>query len=170
MIGTLIGAGLSVASSIIGGAASAKANREAEKEMQAQKARNDAWYNRRYNEDYLDTAAGQNIMREAKDFADRNWKKQQGAAAVGGGTDASVALAKEQGNRLVGDTLANVQAQDVRRKENVDNIHQNMENTYSQAQVNLAQQRANNIAQVASSASDAMLQGGTSYDSFKEKK
>lgn len=166
LIGTLVGAGLSVASSVIGGMASAKANAKAEQEMKAQNARNNAWYNRRYNEDYLDTAAGQNLVRQAREYADKNWKRQQGAQAVGGGTDAATAMAKEAGNRMIGDTMANIASADVQRKDNVDRIHQQQENAYSQQQVALAQQKANNIAQVASGTSDAMMNAGSAYDTY----
>lgn len=165
-VGTAIGAGLSVASSIIGGIQSANANAKAEAEMKAQNARNEAWYNRRYNEDYADTAAGQNLMRQAKDYANENWKKAHGAAAVGGGTDAAVAMAKEAGNRMVGNTLGNMAAADTQRKMNVDNIHHQQQNTYSNQQVALAQNRANNISQVASGASNALLQAGAAYDQY----
>lgn len=169
IIGSLIGAGLGVASSIIGGMASRNANKKAEAELRAQNARNEAWYQRRYNEDYADTAAGQNLIRQAKDYANNNWKKAQGAAAVGGGTDASVALAKEGGNKVVGDTLANIAAQDTARKANVDAQHNQMQQNYSNQQVNLAQQRANSIAQVAGSTSDALMAAGSAFDGGSSK-
>lgn len=166
IIPALIGAAVSVGSSVYGGIKSAQANRKAEAEMKAQNARNNAWYTRRYNEDYADTAAGQNLIRQAKDYANQNWKKAQGASAVGGGTDAATALAKEAGNKVVGDTLANISAQDTARKMNVDNIHHNDEKTYSAQQVALSQQKANNIAQVAGQTSDALMNAGIAFDGF----
>lgn len=170
ILGTLIGAGLSVASSVIGGIKSAQQNKKAEQEMKANHARQNAWYNRRYNEDYLDTAAGQSLMTRAKEYADQNWKRQQGAAAIGGGTDASTAMAKEAGNKMMADTMSNIASADVHRKTQVDNMHENMENQYSQSMVNLAQQRANNIAQVAGSASDAMMNAGVAFDGSSAEK
>lgn len=163
-IGTAIGAGLSVASSVIGGIASAKATKRAEDEAKAQNARNNAWYTRRYNEDYLDTAAGQNLMRQAKEYADRNWKRQQGAQAVGGGTDAATAMAKEAGNKMIGDTVANIASADVQRKDNVDRIHLQQENAYSQQKQNFAMQNAQNVANVAGATSDALMQAGSAWD------
>ena len=122
-----IGAGVGLASSLIGGAKAAEAAREAEKKQKAQEARENAWYTRRYNEDYLDTAAGQNLVRRAKDYARENWKKAAGAQAVAGGTDAATAMAKEAGNRMVGDTIANIAAADSQRKANVDAQHRQAE-------------------------------------------
>lgn len=170
IVGTLIGAGLSVASSVIGGLKSAQQNKKAEQEMKANHARQNAWYNRRYNEDYLDTAAGQSLMTRAKEYADQNWKRQQGAAAIGGGTDASTAMAKEAGNKMMADTMSNIASADVQRKQNVDNIHENMENQYSQGMVNLSQQRANNISQVASATSDALMKAGVAFDGSSAEK
>ena len=164
MIGSIIGAGLGLATSAIGGALSASQNAKAEEEMRKQKGRNDAWYDRRYNEDYADTAAGQNMMRIAQDYARENWKKAHGASVVGGASESASALAKEQGNKLVGDTLANMSAQDTARKMNVDNIHQQQENNYSAQQVALAQQKAKNTADVASAASDALFQAGSAFE------
>lgn len=169
LIGSLIGAGLGVASSIIGGIASSRANARAEAEMLAQNARNEAWYQRRYNEDYADTAAGQNLIRQAKDYARENWKKAQGAAAVGGGTDAATAMAKEAGNKVIGNTLGNMAAQDTARKTNVDNIHNQQQQTHTAQQVALAQQRANSISQVAGSASSALMAAGTAFDGANAK-
>ncbi|MBQ7509676.1 MAG: hypothetical protein IJT53_02030, partial [Prevotella sp.] len=54
-------AGASLATSIFGGIQSAKAQREAQRRQAEEKAKNDAWYSRRYNEHTIDTAAGQNM-------------------------------------------------------------------------------------------------------------
>lgn len=164
ILGTIAGTALALGSSIFGGVQSAKKNREAKAELDAQNAKDNAWYTRRYNEDYADTAAGQNLIRQAKDYAAQNWKKSQGAAAVGGGTDAAVAMAKEAGNKMVGDTVANIAAQDVARKTNVDNIHHQDEKNYSNAKIGIAQQEAQNISQVAGATSDALMKAGIAFD------
>ena len=84
-IGAAIGAIGGIASSLIGGSAASDAAREARRERERAEAKEQAWYNRRYNEDYLDTAAGQNLVRRAKEYAKENWKKAAGAQAVAGG-------------------------------------------------------------------------------------
>lgn len=113
----------SVASSIIGGAKSRKAAQKAQRENAYRKNAEKAWYEKEYNTDYLDTKAGQNLMRKAQDVQDRYVKKAQGAAAVTGGTDASVATAKEQANRVMGDTFADIASQDTSRKQKVADKH-----------------------------------------------
>lgn len=166
LIGTAIGTGLGVASSIIGGVMSKRKNDAAEARIDAQNAKNEAWYNRRYNENYADTAAGQALISQAKEYARDNWKKAQGASAVGGGTDAATALAKEGGNKVMTNTLRNLASADTQRKDNIDRIHLNQEQNYTNQKVALAQQNANNIAQVASAASDAMFKAGSAFDGF----
>ena len=150
-------AGASLVSSLFGGAKAAKERRRAERRQRAQEAEEKTWYNRRYNEDYLDTAAGQNLVRRAKEFAKENWKKAQGAAAVGGGTEAGTAMAKEAGNKMVGDTMANIAANDVQRKDRVDDMHRQAQSQFSQMDMQRHEANAQNITNATQNASNAML-------------
>ncbi len=167
-IGAAIGLAGSVLSSVIGGAASKKANKEAEERQRRQEAVENGNYLRKYNQDYADTAAGQNLIRRAKDMARDNWRKAAGAQAVAGGTDAATAQAKEAGSKMVGDTLANVAATDQGRKERADELHQQAQDKFAQMDMARSQQRANNIASVAGAASNAMMQAvGGAVDGAK---
>lgn len=157
-LGYVLG-GLSLASSIFGGAQAAEAQRKAEKMQAAEKAKNDAWYNRKYNEHTIDTAAGRNIMRIAREEARKNWKKAAGAAAVTGSTESSVAMQKEAGNRMIGDAIANIEAKDVARKDNIDATYRQRSSQLAQQDMILAQQRAENISRVASGVSNALMTG-----------
>jgi len=163
-IATAIGAGASLLSSFIGGSKAAKAEREAMRIQKRREAAENAWYNRRYNEDYVDTAAGQNLVRRAKDFARENWKKAQGAAKVGGQTEAATAMAKEAGNKMVGDTIANIAAQDTARKARVDDIHQQAQDKFAQMDIQREHQRAANITNAAQNASNAIMAVGAAAD------
>ena len=163
----LAGAAIGLASSLIGGAKAADAAREAKREQRRAEARENAWYNRRYNEDYLDTAAGQNLLRKAKDFANSQWKKAEGARAVGGGTEASAAMAKEAGNKMVGDSVANIAANDQARKAQVDNMHRNAQDRFTQMNMNRELNRAQNITTASQNASNAILSATAAIDSAK---
>lgn len=156
-IAAAIGAVGSIASSLIGGARASEASRDAERRQREMEAREMAWYNRRYNEDYVDTAAGQNLVRRAKEYAKENWKKAAGAQAVAGGTDAATAIAKEAGNKMVGDTIANIAATDQQRKAQVDNMHRTAEQGFAQMDMNREMQRAQNITTAAQNASNAIM-------------
>ena len=159
-----LGAGVGLATSLIGGAKAAEAAREAERKQRMAEAREEAWYNRRYNEDYVDTSAGQNLVRRAKEYAKENWKKAAGAQAVAGGTDAATAIAKEQGNKMVGDTIANIAATDQARKDNVDNMHRSAQEKFSQMDMAREQQRAQNITNAAQGASNAIMSAAAAVD------
>ena len=163
----LIPAALSVASSLIGGHKAAQAAREAKKEQEMGRARNNAWYLRRYNENYLDTNAGQDLLRTAQDAANKYWKKEQGAKAVGGGTDASAAQAKEAGVRMVGDTIAKISANDQANKARVDAIHHQDENRETQMNMQRELTRSQNITNAAQNMSNAMMQVAGAIDGAK---
>ena len=163
-IATAIGAGLSLASSLWGGHKASQATRKANSMIAAEKSANDVWFRRRYNEHYLDTSAGQNLMRQAREYADKNWKRAQGASKVGGATDEASALAKEAGNKVISDTVSNIAAQDTARKASVDAQHRSMQHQLTQQQVGIEQNRAAQITNAAQNASNALLQAGTYID------
>ena len=152
---------LGVGSSILGGVSSANAARRAERLRQEQDAKNAAWFNRKYNESYIDTAAGRNAIRQAQDFAKRQTQRAEGAAAVAGGTDAAVAQAKEGANKMIGDTIGNLAAQDTARKENAEATYQQQQEQSTAQQMANQQMKANAIAQAAQGASNALIQGAS---------
>ena len=163
-IATAIGVVGGLASSLIGGAKASEAARAAERRQRAQEAKENAWYTRRYNEDYADTAAGQNLVRRAKEFAKENWRKAAGAQAVAGGTAAATQMAKDAGNKMVGDTIANIAATDQQRKSHVDDLHRQAEAQFAQMDMNRELQRAQNITNAAQSASNAIMSAGAAVD------
>ena len=163
-VATALGVAGGLLSSFIGGSSASRAAKEAERRQRAQEAKEQAWYNRRYNEDYLDTAAGQNLVRRARQMYDKNIKRAQGAAAVSGGTDASVQMAKDSANQAMGDTIANIAASDQSRKSQVDAMHRQAEAQFAQQDMNREMQRAQNITNAAQAASNAMMSVGSAVD------
>lgn len=161
---TAIGAAAGLASSLIGGSKASSAARAAERRQREQEAKENSWYNRRYYEDYVDTAAGQNLVRRAKDYARENWKRAAGAQAVAGGTEASSAAAKEAGNKMVGDTIGNIAATDQARKAQVDAQHRAAEAQFAQMDMNREMQRAQNITNAAGAASNAIMSTAGAID------
>ena len=155
----LAGLAASVASSILGGVSSANAAKKAEQMRIAQDARNEALFNRRYNQSYLDSAAGRNAIRQATDYAKTITKRAEGAAAVTGGTDAAVAQAKESANKMIGDTMGNLAAQDTARQAQAEETFARQQEQSTAQQMANQQQRANAIAQASAGASNALIQG-----------
>lgn len=152
----------SALSSIFGGASASKAAKRARRELRYRKNEEKAWYDKEYNTDYLDTKAGQNLMRKAQEVQDKYIKRADGAAAVGGGTDASVAMAKEQANKAMGDTIANVAAQDTARKQHVADQHMSNINNMSQQAQAIEQSKAEATSQAAQNMSNALASAAVS--------
>lgn len=149
-----------VASSLFGANKAKKAARRAQAENTYRTNAEKAWYDKNYNTDYLDTKAGQNLMRRAKEVQDEYVRKADGAAAVGGGTAASVAMAKEAANKAMGDTIANVAAQDTDRKQHVEDAHLQNTQQLSRERQQIEQQKAQATSDAAQNASNAMFNFG----------
>lgn len=149
----------SLVSSFFGSSASKEAAERARQEQLREKARLEAERLRKTNEDYLDTAAGQNALRVAREEADKVWKRAEGAKAVAGGTDAAAAMAKEAGNKMLGDTIANIAANDTQRKDNIDASYRQEISRVNQGIMQSEMAKAQATAQAAGAASNALMQG-----------
>lgn len=169
-VASAISGAVGLASSLFGGISASKAAKEAERRQRQAEEKENAWYARRYNQDYVDTAAGQNLVRRATDYARENWRKARGAQAVGGGTDAATAIAKEAGNKMMGDTIADIAAQDTARKDRVDDMHRQAEQKFMQMDVDRANQKAQNITQAAQQASNAIMSIGSAVEQANAQK
>lgn len=150
----------SVASSLFGANKAKKAARKAQKENTYRSNAEKAWYDREYNTDYLDTKAGQNLMRRAQEVQNEYIRKADGAAAVGGGTAASVAMAKEAANKTIGDTVANIAAQDTSRKQHVADAHLQNTQQLSRERQQVEQQKAQATSDAAQNMSNALMSAG----------
>lgn len=147
----------SAASSIIGGATAKKAAKKAARENAYRTNAEDAWYRREYNTDYIDTKAGQNLLRKAQDIQDKYIKKAQGSAAVTGGTEASVAAAKESANKVMGDTIADIASSDTSRKKQVADKHIDNVRELSQERQVIEQSKAEATSNAAQNMSNALM-------------
>ena len=163
-ITTAIGVGASLASSFFGGMEASKAAKRAESRQRGREAEEAAWYGRKYNEQYVDTAAGQNLVRRAKEFAEDNTRRAAGAQAVAGGTDAATQMAKDAGNKMMGDTIANIAATDAERRAQADLLHRQAQESFAQQDINREMGRAQNITQAAQGASNAIMQGANAFE------
>lgn len=151
---------LGVGSSLFGANKAKKAARRAQAENQYRTNAEKAWYDKNYNTDYLDTKAGSNLLRRAQEVQNEYIRKADGAAAVGGGTAASVAQAKESANKALGDTIANIAAQDTSRKQHVEDAHLANTQQLSRERQQIEQQKAQATSDAAQNASNALFNFG----------
>ena len=154
-----IGAGLgfagSVGSAIFGGSKASKAAREANRLIEQQRKDNQAWFDRRYHEDYSQTAEAQNLMNYAREQAEKQFRRAEGAAAVVDATDESVARAKQSANEMLSQTASNIAAQGTARKDAIEQQYLNPKNALTEQQVANLQQKAQNISAAAGQAAGA---------------
>lgn len=155
----------SVASSIIGGAKSASAARKAQEEQRREKAKEDALIRRKRNEAYVDTAAGQRLLTNAREAAREIWKREYGRMLVGGGTDAATAMAKEQGNKIIGNTLSSAAANDTARQDKWAQEQIESDRRHAATMSAYKMQEAEAEKQAAQQASNAMMNAAGSLDS-----
>lgn len=139
-----------------GNSKAAEAERERQRMLQAEKAKNDAYYRRMINQSWLDTAHGQNMLRMARDEADRIWKREAGATAVTGRTAAADAMAKDKANNLVADTIAQGEAQESMRKDSLEASKRASDSQFAQQEMADAAARRDRL----SAAGDAVLGAG----------
>lgn len=169
-IATAVGAALAVGSSLWGGAKASDAANKVNKMIESEKANDNAWYRRRYNQRFADTAAGQEYRRQAMEVAGKIWKRADGARRVAGATDESAAMAKEAGNKIVGDTIGGMAARDTQRQDAVDAQHRSIQHQLTQQQIGVEQQRAAQITNAAQNASNALMMAGAYYDEARDLK
>lgn len=141
-IGALIGAAVAIGGGIISSRASKKAAERQQAELDKQKREERNWYDRRYNEDYTQTATAQSLLTKARQFADDSYKRAAGAAKVGGASTESAALAKQAGNKVIADVAGNIAAQGDARRDALDMQHMQNQKEFANQQMQVYQQQA----------------------------
>ena len=116
----LIGSAIGAVGSIFGGIKASKAMKKAKRNVEAQRQKNQDWYDRRYNEDATQRADAQRILTQTEESIKQRNKAAAGSAAVMGGTDESVAAAKEANNKALADATSQIAADAEARKDNIE--------------------------------------------------
>lgn len=147
MVGSLIGAGLSAVGSIFGGITASKAMKKARRLVERQMKDNQAWYDRRYNEDATQRADAQRILAKTEESIRNRNRAAAGAQAVMGGTQESVAAAKAANNEALADATSRIAAAGDRRKDQIEQQYQQNKQALTDKLGTFETGRANAIAQ-----------------------
>lgn len=146
MYGELISLGLNAAGSIYGGIRNRKLMEGVRDDINAEKQRNEAWYNRRYNEDPIQRAAAEAVLtRLGEDVRDNN-RRLAGAQAVMGGTDESVAAAKAAGGKVIADAASQIAAANEARRDRIEDQYRLKDSELAQRLRNMDFQQAQDQA------------------------
>lgn len=158
MIGALIGAGLGLASSIAGGIANRKVRKKQEQMIAQQQRENQAWYDRKYNEDPTKRADTVRLLTQMQEQIKNRNKAAKGRQAVMGGTDDSTTAVKEANNKTLADTTSQIVAANDARKDNIEQQYMNRKNQLQNQQMSIdaekAADTANAVAGVAGTAAN----------------
>ena len=149
MIGALIGAGLSVASSIAGGIANRKARRKQEQMIAQQQRENQAWYDRKYNEDPTKRADTVRLLTQMQEQIKNRNKAAKGRQAVMGGTEDSTTAVKEANNKTLADTTSQIVAANEARKDAIEQQYQQNKRSIQGQQMQMEAEKSADTANVA---------------------
>lgn len=151
----LIGSAIGAAGSIFGGISASKAMKRAKKNVEAQRQKNQDWYDRRYNEDATQRADAQRILTQTEESIKQRNKQAAGSAAVMGGTDESVAAAKAANNQALADATSQIAANAEARKENIEATYMQNDNAFVEQLNQLEQGKAQAIGQAVQGVANA---------------
>jgi len=159
----LLSAGVSGIGSLIGGSQSAKANAETDRYVSGMKAKNDAWYNKNYNTNYLDTDEAKSSIRIWLDQMKENNEASASSGAITGSTaEKNVALKGEQ-NKGFASALTRLAGYGTQRKQNIENQYMNKDSQIDQVKLGLLSGKSQNgtqFSQNASGVAQSMLLAG----------
>lgn len=164
MIGAIISAAAAVGSAIYSGVRSAKAARAKQKALDRQKAGNEAWYQRRYNEDTTQRADAQRLLRLTEEKIRQSNQSAAGTQAVVGGSEASVAATKEANAKALSDTMSDIAAKGEARKDRVEESYMSRKNALDTQQMSLDEEKANNETQAVASGLQGIGQAAGALD------
>lgn len=151
----LIGSAIGAAGSIFGGISASKAMKRAKKNVEAQRQKNQDWYDRRYNEDATQRADAQRILTQTEESIKQRNKQAAGSAAVMGGTDESVAAAKAANNQALADATSQIAANAEARKDNIEATYMANDNAFVEQLNQLEQGKAQVIGQAVQGVANA---------------
>ncbi|WP_321995358.1 hypothetical protein [Draconibacterium orientale] len=101
-------AGIGLASSIYGGIKSAKANKEAEKQLDAYEAKQEAFYDKRLNQDFMESNAAKGLVEQMRKRYQNQAKTIESKGEATGATAEATIAAKSEANEQYNNSMNNL--------------------------------------------------------------
>ena len=155
MIGSIIGGALKIGGSIFGGIKASQAMKKMKRNIEAQRKSNQAWYDRRFNEDATQRAEAQRMLTKTNDFIKNRNKAASGAQAVTGASEESVAATKAANNQVMADAASQIAAAGDQRKDVIEQQYRETDGQLQGQLNNLEANKANHIVQAVQGVADA---------------
>lgn len=147
IIGSAVGGALGIGASIFGGISASKAMKKVKGNLENQVNENQAWYDRRYNEDATQRADAQRILTKTEESIRNRNRQAAGAQAVMGGTEESVAAAKAANNEALAEATSQIAVNADRRKDQIESQYMQTKSELNDKLNNLEQAKAGVISQ-----------------------
>jgi hypothetical protein len=170
MAGAIIGAALSVGSSIYSGIANRNAQKKRERAIEAQQKENQAWYDRKYNEDPTKRADTMRLLTQMQEQIKNRNKAAKGRQAVMGGTEDSTTAVKEANNKTLADTTSQIVAANEQRKDNIEQQYLARKQSLNDQKNGLEAEKATNTANAVAGVAGTAANIANALDSGKTSK
>lgn len=169
-LGSLVGSAMKVAGAIGGGIAARKAAKEQTDRLENLQQQNQAWYDRRYNEDATQRADAQRLITMTEEAIKNRNRQAAGASAVMGGTTESLAAQKAVNNAALTDTISQIAADAADRKDIIEGQYLAKNQNIVNRQNDISAQKAQAITEAIGQVGDAADAMGGVLDNVEWKK
>lgn len=156
-----------LASGIFGGIKSAKAAREQQRLINEQESKNNAWYNRNYYQNYMESAEAQAAMKRVENTLKKQNQEARATAAVMGSTPEASVAQQQANNEMLDNTATGLAAQATQRKMQVDAANQQNQNAILNARLGQSQMNEQGGAQLMSNGLGLIGSAFSMYDKKK---
>lgn len=156
-----------LASGIFGGIKSAKAAREQQRLINEQESKNNAWYNRNYYQNYMESAEAQAAMKRVENTLKKQNQEARATAAVMGSTPEAGVAQQQANNEILDNTATGLAAQATQRKMQVDAANQQNQNAILNARLGQSQMNEQGGAQLMSNGLGLIGSAFSMYDKKK---
>lgn len=156
-----------LASGIFGGIKSAKAAREQQRLINEQESKNNAWYNRNYYQNYMESAEAQAAMKRVENTLKKQNQEARATAAVMGSTPEASVAQQQANNEILDNTATGLAAQATQRKTQVDAVNQQNQNAILNARLGQSQMNEQGGAQLMSNGLGLIGSAFSMYDKKK---
>ena len=156
-----------LASGIFGGIKSAKAAREQQRLINEQESKNNAWYNRNYYQNYMESAEAQAAMKRVENTLKKQNQEARATAAVMGSTPEAAVAQQQANNEILDNTATGLAAQATQRKAQVDAANQQTQHAILNARLGQSQMNEQGGAQLMSNGLGLIGSAFSMYDKKK---
>lgn len=179
LIGGIIGGIGSAVAGIVGSNAAKKAAKRNQKLLNEQEESAKEWYDKEYNSNFIDRADARAAIAKTRDILADRYKAAEGAAAVTGATEESLARQKAAANETVAEVTSNIAQQADAYKQSVRENYEGQMDAVRQQTMGVNNQKANatihaaqgmaKAAEGLGNAVDSLMPSGKISELFKKK-